>query len=146
MLTEICEYLRNYFILRSSDIHRGDFTIENGSIQPLSFLQNNQYFRIRGSVFNDGVHQYGKAGLTDETFSGEIWAMAVPPAVIALDAEIAAWVAANSAAINSPYQSESFGGYSYAKASGSNADGSGGVTWQNQFASRLRLWKKVAVL
>ena len=144
MLTEICEYLRNYFC-KVSDIHRGDFTIENGSIQPLSFLKNNQYFRIRGSVFNDGVHQYGKAGLTDETFSGEIWAMAVPPAVIALDAEIAAWIAANAKAINSPYQSESFGGYSYTKASGGSADGSGGVTWQSQFASRLRLWKKVSV-
>lgn len=148
MLTQLCAELRNYFC-KPSDIHFGTFTIESGSIEPLSFLQNNQYYRIRGSVFNDGVHKYGSTErLVDETFPGEIWAMAVPPAVIALDAEIDAWIAANSEALNSPYQSESFGGYSYVKAGGAlnNQGSSQSFTWQDHFSRKLAPWKKVCVI
>lgn len=151
MLTEICAELRNYFLRDyRRDIHVGKFTISGGSIEPLSFLQPGQYYRIVGSVFNDGVHKYGSDGdLADESFSGSIWAMAVPPAVIALDAEIKDWIVENSAAINSPYMSESFGGYSYSKGSGSGGGGgneSSAITWQSQFANKLSSYRRVSVL
>ena len=149
MLTEICAELRNYFLRDyQKDIHRGTFMISDGSIEPLSFLLDGQYYRIVGSVFNDGVHKYGDASdlLVDETFSGEVWAMAVPPAVIALDTEIQSWLADNADAINSPYQSESFGGYSYSKGS-SYGEGDGAMlTWQRQFASKLNPYRRVSVL
>ena len=144
MLTELCAELRNYFIRGNEDIHFGEFTISGGEIQSLSFLQQGQYFRIVGSVFNDGVWQYGSTNaLTDETFNGAIWAMRMPPAVVALSQEIDAWITANQAVIDSPYSSESFGGYSYTKSSGSG-EGSGGVlTWQNHFGKRLSKWRKL---
>lgn len=150
MLTELCAVLRNYFLRDySKDIHAGTFVISGGIIEPLSFLQNGQYYRIVNSVFNDGVHKYGDSSdvLVDETFEGAVWAMTVPPAVIALSSEIDAWKEANAEALASPYQSESFGGYSYTTKTGeSNAGGGGGYTWQNQFADKLALYRRISVL
>lgn len=149
MLTELCAELRNYFC-KPENIHSGTFSItSDGNIEPCPFLQEGQYFRIRGSVFNDGVHCFGDGDLTSEqAFPGEVWAMAVPPAVIALDAEIEAWINDNQAVLNSPYQSESFGGYTYMKAgAGYNAQGNATtLTWQDHFSRRLSPWKKVCVL
>lgn len=144
MLTEICAELKNYFLRnRECDIHSGTFTIENGSID-LSFLQDGQYFRIVGSVFNDGVWQYPLSDLKDEVFVGSIWAMAMPPEFIALADEITEWVNTNSAVLDSPYQSESFAGYSYSLKSGNaNTGDSGAFSWKSQFASRLAKWRKI---
>ena len=61
MLEQVLRHLNNWFLV---DIHEGTFTVENGSIT-LPFLQTNQYFRICGSVFNDGLHQYPADDLTD---------------------------------------------------------------------------------
>lgn len=139
MLTELCQELNNWFDY--GDRHYGTYTIENGAIEPLDFLQDGQYFRIIGSVFNDGVYQYPDDELTDETFTGSIWAMSVPPAVLALAQEIATYNASD-AAKPSPYQSESFGGYSYTKATGASGGGSGS-DWQSVFASKLGKWRRL---
>lgn len=137
MLTEIFQALNNWFV---RDVVQGDFTISNGSIA-LPFLLPGQVFRIVGSALNDGVYRYPASELQDETFSGEIWAMAVPPAVLKLAADIEEWVTKNAAALDSPYTSESFGGYSYSKgASGSNG---GAFGWRDQFAGRLAMWRKL---
>lgn len=145
MLGELCAEIRNYFLRDvEKDIHDGTYTISGGSIS-LPFLINGQYFRIVGSVLNDGVYQYPVNSLNDETFTGAVWAMAVPPAVVALSAEIDEWNLKNAEAINSPYSSESFGNYSYTKASGDSASG-GAITWQNQFRGRLNKWRKLTVL
>ena len=142
MLTELCQELKNWF---DTERHFGLFTIENGELS-VPFLQNGQFFRICGSVFNDGVHQYPATGLADETFDGAVWAMAIPPEVVALATEVAEWKekygSADSAAM-SPFQSESFGGYSYSKGSGAGTAGSASVTWQGAFAGRLNLWRKI---
>lgn len=138
MLTEICAELRNWFVVPNG-VHIGTYTISGGSIAPLDFLQEGQYFRIIGSVFNDGVHQYPASDLTDETFHGAVWAMAVPPAVINIATEIEeynksdAWKA-------SPYTSESFGGYSYTKATDANG---APISWKKAFSSRLNQWRKL---
>lgn len=146
MLTELCAELKNYFLKDAAkDIHYNTFTIADGSMESLPFLQNGQYFRIVGSVFNDGVYQYPAVGLADETFTGSIWAMAVPPAVVALAAEIDAWNDKNADTLASPYTSESFGGYSYTKASGNSGSG-GAYSWKDQFASRLSKWRRLNVL
>ena len=81
MLTEICAELRNYFEVPNGR-HFGKFEISGGSIAPLDFLQEGQYFRIVGSVFNDGVYQYPATSLTDEVSEGAVWSMAIPPSVI----------------------------------------------------------------
>ena len=139
MLTELCAELRNYFEVPNGR-HFGTFTISGGSIAPLDFLQEGQHFRIVGSVFNDGVYQYPATSLTDEVFEGAVWAMAVPPTLIALAAEIKAYNDSD-AGKPSPYASESFGGYSYTKfTDGNGVDGS---RWQKAFASRLNKWRKL---
>lgn len=144
MLTNICAEIRNYFLAhRENDIHSGTFTIENGSID-LDFLRNGQYFRIVGSALNDGVHRYPAYDLDDEEFSGSVWAMSVPKAVLELDEEIESWVEKNAETLSSPYTSESFKGYSYSKASGAN--GRAGYGWQDHFATRLNAWRRISVL
>ena len=141
-LTELCAELRNWF---ERNRIFGEFTISEGSISvPEGFLQEGQYYRIINSVFNDGVHQYPSSDLTDEAFDGAVWAMAVPPTVIALLDDITAWEAENSDVITSPYSSESFGGYSYSKATGSGTDGSGNsADYRTVFANRLNKWRKI---
>lgn len=141
LLEQILDYIHNYF---ERDVVDGSFTISDGSVV-LDFLQDGQYFRICGSVFNDGVYRYPADNLTDETFTGQIWAMAVPPAVIALSEEITEWVNKYGSAANSPYQSESFGGYSYTKASITNGSGGNSLAdWRSVYASRLNHWRKIA--
>lgn len=140
MLTELCQELKNYFV---RDIENGTFVIEGGSVSGLQLI-NGQYFRIVGSTMNDGVHRFPTHDLINETFEGAIWSMAVPPSVIDLASDIECWNTANANILNSPYTSESFGGYSYTKSSSYNSDGSV-FGWKNQFASQLNRWRKIHV-
>ena len=138
ILTELCAELRNYFEVPNGR-HFGKFEISGGSITPSDFLQDGQYFRIVGSVFNDGVYQYPATSLTDEVFEGAVWAMALPPSIIALSAEIEEYNKSD-AGKPSPFTSESFGGYSYTKATDANG---APIGWQKAFASRLAKWRKL---
>lgn len=143
-LTEMCQELRNWFDRKR---YTGTFTISGGNITA-DFLQTGQYYRIIGSVFNDGIHQYPSTDLKNETFDGAVWALAVPEAVIKLATEIAVWRAKNEAADSanmSPFQSESFGGYSYSKGSSARSSGSSVsvLSWKDVFASRMNAWRKL---
>lgn len=140
MLEQVLTHIHNWF---QTGICPGTYTIEDGGIT-LPFLQDGQYFRICGSVFNDGLHRYGPDMplLEDEIFTGAVWALAVPKAVVELADEIAAWREKYGAVMDSPYTSESFGGYSYSKASGAgDSTGSGG--WQSAFRARLNPYRKL---
>lgn len=148
MLTELCAEVRNYFI---KELHSGVFTINGSGLGSLPFLEEGQYFRVVGSVFNDGVWEYtfeGMAGMRPETFKGAVWAMAVPPDFIALSNEIDEWVKNNAEVLNSPFVSESFGGYSYTKPSGATRSGSSGNAygWKEHFASRLNIYRRMSAL
>lgn len=138
MLEKMCAECRNYFI---KDIHFGTFKIESGAIEPLDFLQEGQYFRIVGSVLNDGVYQYPSSDLVDETFDGAVWAMSVPPSFIALASDIKTWQDEDGKP--SAYISESFGGYSYTKAT--NAKGQV-ATWKEVFAPQLNQYRRANIL
>lgn len=149
MLQRVCESICNYFI---KDRFEGKFEIADGMIS-LPLLDG-QRFLIQGSALNDGMYTYHDTGikddddfkavgLHDESWDGAICAVAVPPAVMALSAEIKAWVDANGEAVNSPYSSENvIGVYSYTKASGTGAGGS--VSWQDVFKDQLKRWRKVS--
>ena len=139
MLEQVLMNIRNWFPVKGG-IYSGTFTIEDGGIT-LPFLANGQYFRICGSLFNDGLHQYPADGLVDETFNGTIWALAIPKAVIELADEIGKWQEKNGEAASSPFSSESFGGYSYSKAT--DAETGGAVTWQSAFKKQLSAWRKI---
>ena len=139
MLEQVLMNIRNWFPVKGG-IYSGTFTIKDGGVT-LPFLADGQYFRIVGSVFNDGLHQYPAVDLTDETFTGSVWALAVPKAVIELADEIGKWQEKNGEAASSPFSSESFGGYSYSKAT--DAETGGDVTWQSAFKKRLSAWRKI---
>lgn len=148
MLTEICAEIRNYFSLDKDKVF-GEFSVVDGEITPPLYLEQEQYYRIVGSVFNDGVHKNGDTLIDEGSFQGAVWKMRIPQAVINLAQEIEDWQAENGSAQSanmSPFTSESFGGYSYSKGSGAGSDGGAGasaVTWQTMFAKRLNPYRKI---
>ena len=147
MLTEICNYLKNWFE-DDQPIYFEKFTIENGQLNIADKIQTNQYYRIRGSVFNNGVHKHGSEELDDEVFDGSVQLMAVPKDVIVLAGEIEKWQSKYGGVDSgnmSPYQSENFGGvYSYSKSSGGGSSSDSSVpTWQSVFADRLARYRKI---
>lgn len=143
MLTELCQELHNWF---EREKRSGSFRIVDGMLEA-DFLLPGQYFRVMGSLFNDGVHQYGNDFLNDEDFTGSVWSLAIPEAVIKLSEDIDVWRAkyeAPDSSAMSPYMSESFGGYSYSKGSAISGTGTGGATsWRTSFASRMNAWRKI---
>lgn len=137
MLEQVLTHIHNFFEV---GYIAAKWQVVDGALD-LPFLQDGQYYLIRGSVFNDGLHQYPDNDLTDEAFSGVIFSLAIPKQLIELAKEIEDWQAKNGDQADSPYQSESFGGYSYSKGSGSSGDLSG---WQAAYASKLNPWRKLA--
>lgn len=143
MLEEVLDYIHNYFILNEYDYKDQPVEISSGTID-LPFLKENQYFYITGSIFNDGVHKYPSSDLIDEKFIGKIYAMNIPPKLLKVVDEIDEWAEKYGGTVNSPYQSESFGGYSYTKASGSNTSGNSIITWKDVFGNKLKRWRKIS--
>ena len=152
LISEICDYLNNYFDM--NDDHealpswRGEFSISDGEIDLTGKILNGQYFRIQNSIFNDGVHQYPATDLTDETFTGKIQAMAIPKDLIAIAGEIEEWMTKNAAVDStamSPFNSESFAGYAYSKSSGGASSGTSGNApiWAAAYGGRLARWRKL---
>ena len=145
MLNELCMEIKNFFDKGQAKFY-GKITIEDNSITNAEFLnaiKPGQYFRIVGSVLNDGVYCFNEELLLeDEVFNGSIWLMAIPKSFLALANEIEKWQEENEKALNSPYQSESFGGYSYSKASGRNG---GSLSWQDAFATRLNIYRRIRI-
>lgn len=150
-LTNICREVNNYF---EASKYFGDFKITDKVIDLSELvadasLQEGQYFRIVGSTFNDGVYQFKEGQIEelaqDETFNGAVWALKIPREFLELAEEIQAWNAkyANNEQVNSPFTSESFGGYSYSKGNLNSNNGNDFGTWQNQFKSRLNSWRKI---
>lgn len=153
MYSQICRELNNYF---EYDKAFGRYEIINGSLilpQHLNtekgkslHVLDDQYIRIVGSVFNDGVYQFPATGLHDETFEGAIWLLAFPVDFKALVSDIEEWNKKNGgvdSAAMSPFTSESFGGYSYSKANSSDASGKGQNTWQGAFKARLNAYRRI---
>ena len=91
MLETVLNHLHNWFQIKGA-ARAGTFIIVSGTL-PLDHVLDGQYYRIEGSVFNDGLHRRGDAEdkLVDETFSGRIIPLAIPKAVIKLAEEIKEW-------------------------------------------------------
>lgn len=133
MLEELLGALGNYF---ETDRVRGTFEVAGGHLE-VPGLQVGQYVRVVGSTFNDGLWRAPVRGMSDETFTGEVWPLAVPRAVLALAEEVERWVASHP---EPDYVSESFGGYSYSRPTSQSG---GPVRWRDAFAADLRRWRKL---
>jgi hypothetical protein len=73
--------------------------------------------------------------------------MRPPRAFVRLAGEIEDWVTKYGDTVSGPYQSESFGGYTYSLKTGTNASGgqdSNAGSWQGVFRSQLNQWRKLA--
>lgn len=151
MLNELCGYLKNWF---ETEKYIGDFKIEDGRIVVASqkttvpTVLDNQYIRIVGSVFNDGVYQYhvgeSISDLVDEIFHGAVWTLAIPKEILDLETEINAWQDKYGQAMLSPYASENLSASSYSYSRGSvGSNGSATVTWKDIFADSLKRWRKI---
>lgn len=145
MLEEVLRNLNNWFEVPGKRL-TGFFQVEGGALTlPDGWLLDGQYFLVSGSVMNDGLHQWPAYDLVDEGFEGEVQALAVPMAVQDLSDRIETWWEKYGKAAESPYQSESFGGYTYTKASGNGSQGGsqGRLTWRDAFRSELNRWRKL---
>ena len=146
MIEQVCAYIHNFFTHeKGRPIHceEGTFRVEDGGLM-LDFLQDGNYYLIRGSDFNDGVHLYPSTDLTDEVFTGKVYKMRPKPDFLKLVEEITAWQEQYGAASASPFSSEHFGSYSYTKAR-SYASAGGGMesSWQSIFDFRLNQYRKL---
>lgn len=142
MLEEVMRYINNRFEKGGS--LPGKYAVEGGFLEVPS-LADGQWFWVEGSALNDGLHQYPAEDLQDEEFVGRVVPLAVPRGLVDLADEIEAWCDANAEAMAGPYQSESFGGYSYTKASSlTGAATDAGTGWQSVFGPRLRHWRKLS--
>lgn len=149
LLNTVCAEIKNYFTFEK-DKHIGDFAIVDGLITP-SFDIPTDYIRIVGSHLNDGVHKRGESGfsLIDEgEFHGAVWVMSPPADFLELIAKMEAWEAKycniDSQAM-SPFNSESFGGYSYSKSGGGSGSGSssGAADAIGLFARQLNPYRRI---
>lgn len=141
VLEQILWHIHNWF--ERDSIQVTGCTVSGGRL-PAS-IPDGAWYRIEGSLMNDGLHRHPDAGLYDETFDGTITICAIPNAVLDLAEEVGEWMsrydAASKEALSRPYQSESFGGYTYSLRSDLTGGGSSG--WQDVFSDRLNDWRKV---
>lgn len=151
MLTEICAHLKNYF-----DYSRfyGDISISGGAVSCRGVqidMDEGQYFALFRPHYCLGIFRYGDE-LEDRTVkNGSVWLMDIPPAIFAAIEWAEKWNELNGgadSAANSPFQSESFGGYSYSKGSTyKDADSAIGASVfdQAQFKAMLSPYQKMRV-
>lgn len=148
MLTEICQNIRNYFTA-DSDKKLGQYRVSDGALVPPVSFQEGQYYRIVGSVFNDGVHRSDDILKDEDEFDGAVWLMRIPKELVDLSEEMESWIEKYGGIESpnmSPYSSESFGGYTYSKAQGYASTGGGMLN--NVFAvydARLAPYRKIRI-
>lgn len=146
MLEQVLWHLHNWF--ERETIKVASCHIDGGSL-PTSIterLLDGQFYRIEGSYLNDGLHQHPDTELADETFDGSVSLLAIPKALLLVVDEISDWQSANGTAVDGPYASESFGGYTYSLKSDAGAgSSSGGLSgWRLAFRDKLNHWRKIS--
>lgn len=137
MLEQVLGEIHSWFV---ADAISDKFKVADGrlSLPRGVSIRDGQYLRVVGSVFNDGLYQWPTSGLVDEVFRGEVWVLAVPREVQDLASEIEEWESKNAPG---PYVSESFGGYSYTRATNGATGQAAG--WRDRFRQELNRWRKV---
>lgn len=146
ILEQVLGSIHNWFVRDTYYVR--DCQIEDSALPASIAFPNGVWYSIKGSYLNDGMHLKGDEdeGLTDETFDGTITTHVIPKALLSIVEEITEWNIKNGASANGPYQSESFGGYSYSLKGSSTANGTNAPTtgWRAVFAGRLNQWRKLS--
>ena len=140
MVGAAMKWCNNYFEYGYID---GSVSIDADGEIDADGIANGQWVAITGSTFHNGVWKVVNGRLESddempsETFVGRVWLLAPPSHFLRVCKMIDAFQAANDKAIG-PYTSESFGAYSYTKATGS---GGGLLTWNEAFAGQLKPYR-----
>lgn len=149
-LERVLSHIHNWFVRETFEVRNCEIS---GSVLPVSVTSKmieGQWYRIEGSYLNDGLHLNPDTHLKNETFDAVVSLLAIPRPLLAVCEDIQAWISDYSQArakmAGNPYQSESFGGYSYSfrgDISGDASSGGGPNGWQAAFASELNAWRKM---
>jgi hypothetical protein len=145
MLTRICRYLKNWFVVKT---YLGNIAVSEGKIYCNGSeieMQEGQRFALVRTHYVYGAYSYGDE-IEDYEFEGAVWIMDVPADVLDVAVRMTEWEAANGGVDSqamSPYQSESFGGYSYAKGLNSKGKVGSSVFDNAEFAAVLSPFKKI---
>ena len=133
MLYEVMQHCKNFF---PKKYFEGTFEVKDGLLR-LPEETACRYMLVEGSALSDGVW-YIYDTLEDEVFTGVVTLLAPPKSFLDLVKDIEEWRTSNEPGTLTPYASESFGGYSYTRAT----NGSGkAVSWHDVFSSRLKIWR-----
>lgn len=151
LLEEVLYHLHNWFARTKWTVT--GCTISDGALPSAvaSSIPQGAFYRVEGSLLNDGLHVMGDKDdeFEDESFDGRITLCAIPKALIALTDEIDAWQKKNGDIMEGPYTSESFGGYTYKVKTSSDFgfSQSGGSStlsgWRLVFRDRLNPWRRM---
>lgn len=148
---ELCAYTHNFFD-RYDEPFAGGFIIgtdyiwntfnfeEDMIVNPTNILDGlapHQYYKIEGSIFNDGVHEAGEA-LIPEKFHGTVQPMRVPSAFAALAKKIDDYD--NALPSGGVYVSQSFNGWSGTMATGADGLPADGKT---RYRKEINQWRKI---
>lgn len=141
-MENLMSYCNNYFY-RFKEF--GVYNIENNRITIRGRYLKGQYVRIIGSFLNDGVYKVVNTdentiildGLKDEEFEGYVCSLSVPKSFVELDQQIKRYKEENKP---TAMISESFGNYSYSKATNKNG---APLRWQDVFKDDLKQYRKI---
>lgn len=137
-IAAVMRQVRNYF---ADEPMVGEIEIRGNGLFP---APDAPFVLIRGSGYHDGVWacmdgymQDMPEHLPDETFEGAVYPLHPPNDFLDLCREISDFDEKNPAGA---LQSESFGKYSYTRASGANG---GVMDWQTAYRERLRAYVRM---
>lgn len=148
---ELCVYTHNFFDRYDEPFYGGfiigvdyiwnTFNFEKDVIaNPSNILDGlapHQYYKIEGSIFNDGVHMAGET-LVPEKFYGTVQPMRVPKVFEKLAQKITDYD--DVAPGGGRYVSQSFAGWSGTMATGSDGLPVDGVT---RYRKEINQWRKL---
>lgn len=134
----VMRYINNFFEVCE---YHGEFAIEDHKLQLPDEMPTGTFIAVKGSLFNDGVHRLELTHRfnTDETFNGVVYVLHPPESFLAICSEIAEYDEKNP---TGSFVSESFGGYSYSRGSGSAETGTAS-TWQQAYTVALRPYRRM---
>jgi len=154
-MIDIMKEIKNFFI---ASVEYGDFAIENGILSVNEDYLIGQYIYIPGavqrsnevvgSVLNEGIYLAQDtlitlAGVQDEVWTGAVCGLAIPQDFIELANEIAVFQAeASKSPATGALQSESYGGYQYARAVAASGLP---ATWRDVYAGRLNKYRRLSM-
>lgn len=144
MLEKVLYHLHNWFVRERLEL--GDASISDGQLpeEAAEAVPVGAYYRIQGTLLNDGLYLRGEEELRDEESDMVVSVLAIPRPLLSLVDEIDAWQQKNGAATDGPYYQEQFGDYKYTLKGFSTYGSANGIDgWRLAFRDQLTPFRKM---